>query len=261
MPIDLAIDLASPATWASLVTLIALEIVLGVDNLIVIAIVTGRLPERQAHVARRVGLGLAVVMRLALLATIGWVMGLTQPAFAVLGQAFSWKDLVLLGGGLFLIAKATIEIHARVMPAASDDPHVRPPAASMSAAIVQILFLDLVFSLDSIIVGVGLTPHIAIIAIAVVVTVGVMLLLVDWVSRFVMANPTVIMLALAFLVMIGMVLVADAFGVHVPKGFVYTAMAFSAAVELLNQLARRATRRAKGRGGPAAAPAPARPRP
>jgi predicted tellurium resistance membrane protein TerC len=236
------IDFASPETWISLVTLIALEVVLGVDNLIVIAIVTGELPERQARFARRLGLGLAVIMRLGLLATIGWVMGLTEPAFMLLGRDFSWKDLVLLGGGLFLIAKATLEIHERVTPpeAAHKD---RPAANGFAIAIVQILFLDLVFSLDSIIVGVGLTPNIAIIAIAVVVSVAVMLLLVDWVSNFVMKNPTVIMLALSFLVMVGMVLVADAFGVHVPKGFVYVAMAFSAGVEALNLLARKATAR------------------
>jgi predicted tellurium resistance membrane protein TerC len=240
------IDFASPETWVSLVTLIALEVVLGVDNLIVIAIVTGKLPEKQARFARRLGLGLAVVMRLGLLATIGWVMGLTQPAFTLLGRAFSWKDMVLLGGGLFLIAKATLEIHERVTP--HEGAHKeRPVANSFAIAIVQILFLDLVFSLDSIIVGVGLTPNIGIIAIAIVVTVAVMLLLVDWVSNFVMKNPTVIMLALTFLVMVGMVLVADAFGVHVPKEFVYVAMAFSAAVETLNLLARKAAgRRAEG---------------
>jgi predicted tellurium resistance membrane protein TerC len=233
------IDFTSPESWISLVTLIALEVVLGVDNLIVIAIVTGKLPERQARFARRLGLGLAVIMRLGLLVTIGWVMSLTQPAFTLLGRAFSWKDMVLLGGGLFLIAKATLEIHERVTP--HEVAHKeRPGASSFSLAILQIVFLDMVFSLDSIIVGIGLTPNIAIIAIAVVVTVAVMLLLVDWVSNFVMKNPTVIMLALSFLVMIGMVLVADAFGVHVPKGFVYVAMAFSAAVEALNLLARTA---------------------
>jgi predicted tellurium resistance membrane protein TerC len=233
------LDFAAPETWVSLVTLIALEVVLGVDNLIVIAIVTGKLPERQARLARRIGLGLAVVMRLGLLAAISWVLGLTQPAFDMLGKSFSWKDLVLLGGGLFLIAKATLEIHERVTPAAVGHGAKAPVAASFTIAIVQIIFLDLVFSLDSIIVGVGLTPNVAIIAIAIVVTVTIMLVLVDWVSNFVMKNPTIIMLALSFLVMVGMVLVADAFGVHVPKGFVYVAMAFSAAVETLNLLARR----------------------
>jgi predicted tellurium resistance membrane protein TerC len=234
------LDLADPQTWISLVTLIALEVVLGVDNLIVIAIVTGKLPEKQARLARRIGLGLAVGMRLGLLTVVAWVLSLTQPAFSLFGHAFSWKDLVLLGGGLFLIAKATLEIHERVTP--SDHPHgpKAPVASSFALAIVQILFLDLVFSLDSIIVGVGLTPNVTIIAVAIVVTVGVMLLLVDWVSNFVMKNPTVIMLALAFLVMVGMVLVADGFGVHVPKEFVYVAMAFSASVEALNLLARRA---------------------
>jgi predicted tellurium resistance membrane protein TerC len=236
------VDFASPETWISLVTLIALELVLGVDNLIVIAIVTGRLPEQQARLARRIGLGLAVGMRLGLLAAISWVLGLVQPAFSVADHALSWKDLVLIGGGLFLIAKATIEIHERVTPH-EQAPKERPAARGFSIAIVQILFLDLVFSLDSIIVGVGLTPNVAIIAIAIVVTVSVMLVLVDWVSNFVMQNPTIIMLALSFLVMVGMVLVADGFGVHVPKTFVYVAMAFSAGVETLNTLARRAAAR------------------
>jgi predicted tellurium resistance membrane protein TerC len=233
------IDFASPATWVSLLTLIALEVVLGIDNLIVIAIVTGRLPERQARLARRIGLALAVVMRLGLLAAISWVLSLTEPLFTLLGAQLSWKDLVLIGGGFFLIAKATIEIHERVTPH-DHAAGTRSGASSFTVAIIQILFLDLVFSLDSIIVGIGLTPNVAIIAIAIVVTVTVMLLLVDWVSNFVMKNPTVIMLALCFLVMIGMVLVADGFGVHVPKGFVYVAMAFSASVEALNLLARRA---------------------
>lgn len=239
------LDFADPQTWISLVTLIALEVVLGVDNLIVIAIVTGKLPEKQARLARRIGLGLAVGMRLGLLTVVAWVLSLTQPAFTLFGHAFSWKDMVLLGGGLFLIAKATLEIHERVTP--SEGPHgpKAPVAGSFALAIVQILFLDLVFSLDSIIVGVGLTPNVAIIAIAIVVTVAVMLLLVDWVSNFVMKNPTVIMLALAFLVMVGMVLVADGFGVHVPKEFVYVAMAFSASVEALNLLARRAMGRGR----------------
>jgi predicted tellurium resistance membrane protein TerC len=239
MPFDLDIDLTDARTWISLLTLIALEIVLGVDNLIVIAIVTGKLPEKQARFARRLGLGLAVIMRLGLLTVIAWVLSLTQPAFTILGKSFSYKDLVLLSGGLFLIAKATLEIHERVTP--HEVAHAdRPAAGNFAVAIVQILFLDLVFSLDSIIVGVGLTPQVAIIAIAIVVTVTVMLLLVDWVSNFVMKNPTVIMLALTFLVMVGMVLVADAFGVHLPKEFVYVAMAFSAAVETLNLMARRA---------------------
>lgn len=236
------VDFASPEAWISLVTLIALELVLGVDNLIVIAIVTGRLPEKQARLARRIGLGLAVGMRLGLLAAISWVLGLVQPAFSVADHALSWKDLVLIGGGLFLIAKATIEIHERVTPH-EHAPKERPVARGFAVAIVQILFLDLVFSLDSIIVGVGLTPNVAIIAIAIVVTVSVMLVLVDWVSNFVMQNPTIIMLALSFLVMVGMVLVADGFGVHVPKTFVYVAMAFSAGVETLNTLARRAAAR------------------
>jgi predicted tellurium resistance membrane protein TerC len=242
----LGLDFADPQTWISLLTLIALEVVLGVDNLIVIAIVTGKLPVKQAMLARRIGLGLAVAMRLGLLTVVAWVLSLREPAFSLFGQSFSWKDMVLLSGGLFLIAKATLEIHERVTPAEGEHQAKAPIASSFALAIVQIIFLDLVFSLDSIIVGVGLTPNVAIIAIAIIVTVAVMLLLVDWVSNFVMKNPTVIMLALAFLVMVGMVLVAEGFGVKVPKEFVYVAMAFSASVEALNLLARRAL--GKGRG-------------
>lgn len=242
-------DFASPATLVSLITLVALEIVLGVDNLVVIAIVSGKLAPDQARSARRIGLAMAAVIRLALLPALSWVLGLTKPAFVLFDHAFSWKDMVLLAGGFFLIGKATIEIHERVTAA-----HLRGPDGGagggggrdrsvFAVALIQLLLLNLVFSLDSIIVGVGLTRDVLVIAIAVVLSVAAMLLLIDWVSTFVMANPTVIMLALAFLVMIGMVLVADAFGAHVPKGFVYTAMAFSASVEALNLLARRAGQR------------------
>jgi len=236
------IDLASPEAWISLVTLVALEIVLGVDNLVVIAIISGKLPPDQARTSRQIGLAMAAGIRLALLPAIAWVLSLKQEAFTWLGHSFAWKDLVLLGGGLFLIAKATLEIHERVT-AAHLLGHGGPAAGSSTRfafAIVQILLMNLVFSLDSIIVGIGLTPNVAIIAVAVVLSVLAMLVLVEWVSAFVMANPTVIMLALAFLVMIGMVLMADGFGVHVPKEFVYVAMAFSAMVEALNLLARRA---------------------
>lgn len=245
------IDLASPEAWISLVTLVALEVVLGVDNLVVIAIISGKLPPDQARTARRIGLAMAAIIRLALLPAIAWVLSLREPAVTVLGHVFSWKDLVLLGGGLFLIAKATLEIHERVT-AAHLLGHGGPAAGGatrFALAILQILLLNLVFSLDSIIVGIGLTPNVGIIAVAVVLSVIAMLVLVEWVSGFVMANPTVIMLALSFLVMIGMVLVADGFGVHVPKEFVYVAMAFSAMVEALNLLARRAAMAVGAAGG------------
>jgi predicted tellurium resistance membrane protein TerC len=245
------IDLTSPEAWISLVTLVALEVVLGVDNLVVIAIISGKLPPDQARTARRIGLAMAAIIRLALLPAIAWVLSLREPAVTVLGHVFSWKDLVLLGGGLFLIAKATLEIHERVT-AAHLLGHGGPAAGGatrFALAILQILLLNLVFSLDSIIVGIGLTPNVGIIAVAVVLSVIAMLVLVEWVSGFVMANPTVIMLALSFLVMIGMVLVADGFGVHVPKEFVYVAMAFSAMVEALNMLARRAAMAVGTAGG------------
>ena len=234
--------LTSPEAWAALLTLTALEIVLGIDNVIFISVLVARIPEPQATRARQIGLLLALVFRIVLLSLLVWLIGLTEPVITVKNIALSWRDIILIGGGLFLIAKATIEIHERVTPH-EQAPKERPAARGFSIAIVQILFLDLVFSLDSIIVGVGLTPNVAIIAIAIVVTVSVMLVLVDWVSNFVMQNPTIIMLALSFLVMVGMVLVADGFGVHVPKTFVYVAMAFSAGVETLNTLARRAAAR------------------
>lgn len=249
--------LLSPEGLVSLATLIALEIVLGIDNLVFIAIVTSRLPPEKAHSARRLGLGLAVGMRLALLAGASWLLALTTPVFEVAGVALSWKDMILIAGGLFLIGKATIEIHHRVAPDDAEHEAGGPaPAASGRSAILQIVALDIVFSLDSIIVGLGLTPHLVIIAIAVVVAVAVMILVVDVLSDFVNANPSVVMLALSFLVMIGMVLVADGFHVHVPKGFVYFAMAFSAGVEALNLFARRAARRRRdaGRAAPATPP-------
>jgi len=239
--------LASPEGLVSLATLIVLEIVLGIDNLVFIAIVTGKLPPEQAIFARRLGLGLAVGMRLVMLAGASFLLALTEPVITLLGLALSWKDLILIAGGLFLIAKATIEIHHRVDPDDEEHgPDESKAAATARSAIAQIVALDLVFSLDSIIVGLGLTPHLLIIAIAVVVAVIVMLLVVNVLSDFVNANPSVVMLALAFLILIGMVLIADGFHVHVPKGFVYVAMAFSAGVEALNLLARRAARNRKG---------------
>lgn len=235
---------ADPTAWVALLTLIAMEVVLGIDNLIFIAILTNKLPESQRATARRIGIGLALVLRLALLGTIAFIVALTAPIFNVLGQAFSWRDLILIAGGLFLVWKATKEIHHRVDPDPAPDLFDRrSESPSFAAALSQIVLLDLVFSLDSIITAVGMTPHIPIMVIAVIVAVAVMLLAATPLSNFINANPTVVMLALGFLMMIGMVLIADGFGVHVPKGYVYAAMAFSALIEGLNMLARRARRK------------------
>jgi predicted tellurium resistance membrane protein TerC len=241
---EIAALAAEPATYAALATLIAMEVVLGIDNLLFISILTNKLPEANRQSARRLGIGLALVLRLVLLALVGWIVTLTEPVFEVLGQGFSWKDMILLAGGLFLIWKATKEIHHSVDADPGPDMFAGKAAQlGFSAAVVQILLLDLVFSVDSIITAVGMTPHIPIMVVAVVVAVAVMLLAAGPLARFIEHNPTIVMLALGFLLMIGMTLLAEGFGVHVPKGYVYAAMAFSALIEGLNMLARRARRR------------------
>jgi predicted tellurium resistance membrane protein TerC len=239
---DTLLSLATdPAAWVALVTLVAMELVLGIDNLIFIAILTNKLPETQRNVARRVGIGLAVILRLALLATIAFIVSLTTPLFSLFGQGFSWRDLILIGGGLFLVWKATREIHHRVDPDPGPDLFDgRQATLGFAAAMGQIVMLDLVFSIDSIITAVGMTPHVPIMVVAVVVAVTVMLMAATPLANFIAANPTIVMLALGFLLMIGMVLIAEGFGAHVPKGYIYAAMAFSVAVEGLNMLARRA---------------------
>ncbi|GJD88901.1 hypothetical protein BHAOGJBA_2425 [Methylobacterium hispanicum] len=237
---------ADPAVWAALATLVVMEVVLGIDNLIFISIITNKLPPEHQQRARRIGIGLALVLRLGLLGTVAFIVQLTEPIFEIFGKAFSWRDLILIAGGLFLLWKATKEIHESVDPHADE----KGPGAALgfSAAIGQILLLDLVFSIDSIITAVGMTEHVPVMMIAVIVAVTVMLLAADPLSRFIAANPTVVMLALGFLIMIGMVLIAEGFGAHVQKGYIYTAMAFSAGVEGLNMLARRRKRAKAGRG-------------
>jgi predicted tellurium resistance membrane protein TerC len=249
---DSIVALASdPAAWTALVALIAMEVVLGIDNLIFIAILTNKLPEHQRHRARRVGIGLALILRLLLLGTVAAIVQLTRPLFSLLGHGFSWRDLILIAGGLFLVWKATKEIHHRVDPDPNPDVFDSRAAAGMSfaAAMSQIVMLDLVFSIDSIITAVGMTDHVPIMVIAVLVAVGVMMFAATPLSNFINANPTIVMLALGFLLMIGMVLIADGFGAHVPKGYVYAAMAFSAMIEGLNMLARR-RRQGHGTGKP-----------
>ena len=234
-----------PSAWAALATLIAMEVVLGIDNLIFVAILTGRVEQSHRRTVRRIGIGLALVLRLALLATIASIVKFTAPLFMALGHGFSWRDLVLLAGGLFLVWKATSEIHHTVDPTETADLLDKKGrvALSFGAAIVQILALDVVFSIDSILTAVGMTEHLPIMMAAVIIAVGLMLVAAGPLARFIHDNPSVVMLALGFLLMIGMTLIAEGFGTHVPKGYIYAAMAFSAFVEGLNMLAR-ARRRA-----------------
>ena len=235
--------LSDPAAWAALVTLIVMEVVLGIDNLIFISILSNKLPEHQRSRVRRIGIGLALIMRLALLSIIAWLVGLVQPVFTVMGNEFSWKDIILIAGGLFLVWKATKEIHHTVDPTPSHDVLDKKDVviSNAGAAIFQIILLDLVFSVDSILTAVGMTEHLPIMVVAVLVAITVMLLAADPLANFINKNPTVVMLALGFLLMIGMVLIAEGFGAHVPKGYIYAAMAFSAGVELLHMWSRKAS--------------------
>ncbi|MBT8101784.1 MAG: TerC family protein [Gammaproteobacteria bacterium] len=233
-----------PAAWLALITLTTMEVVLGIDNLLFISVVSNKLPEESRSSARRIGIAGALILRLIFLAAIVWIVKLTTPIFEVFGQGFSWRDLILIAGGLFLVWKATSEIHHAVDPDPGPD-RLNPKLASMSVAavIMQILVLDLVFSIDSIITAVGMTPHVPIMVIAILITVTVMLIAADPLANFIHTNPTIVMLALAFLLLIGTVLIADGFGLHIPRGYIYAAMAFSALVEGLNMAARRARQR------------------
>lgn len=224
--------LASPEAWIALGTLTLLEIVLGIDNIIFISVLVGRLPENQRNLARRVGLSLAMIARLALLFSITWVMQFTAPWFSVFDIEISGRDIILIGGGLFLLAKATHEIHNSLEGVTEN----RQPvvAASIGAVLVQIALLDIVFSLDSVITAVGLVEHVSIMAIAIVLAVAVMLLAAKSIGDFVDSHPTIKILALSFLIMVGVTLIVEGFDVHVPKGYIYFAMAFSVVVEMLN---------------------------
>jgi len=231
--------LQDPAAWVALVTLVVMEVVLGIDNLIFISILTNKLPPEHREKARKIGIGLALVMRLALLGTVAWIVKLTAPVFTLFDQPFSWKDIILIAGGLFLVWKATKEIHHNVDPTDHKEDMVGGAVTtSFAAAIGQILLLDLVFSVDSIITAVGMTPHLPIMVVAVLAAVTVMLVAATPLANFIERNPTIVMLALAFLLMIGTTLIAEGMGFHVPKGYVYAAMAFSALVEVLNMLSR-----------------------
>jgi len=236
-------------TWASLVTLIALEIVLGIDNIVFIAILASRLPVSRRERARRVGLALALISRLALLFSIVWIIGLTRPLFELFDREISWRDIILIAGGLFLLYKGTAEIHHMLEP---DERHVAEGAARITFAgvVTQIVILDAVFSLDSVLTAIGMANELWVMAAAVIIAVAIMLAASGPLSSFIERHPTVRMLALSFLLLIGMTLIADGAGFHVPKGYVYAAIIFSIGVELLNQLAvgRRKRREITGAG-------------
>jgi predicted tellurium resistance membrane protein TerC len=225
--------MSSPEAWVALATLTVLEIVLGIDNIVFITILSDRLPEHQRRRARRLGLAMAMGSRILLLASLAWIMGLVEPFFRILGHPFSGRDLILIGGGLFLLWKATHEIHDKLE---GDEPDVgvKRAAVTLGSVVAQIAVLDIVFSLDSVITAVGMADDLVVMILAIIIAVGVMMLSADAVGGFVSRHPTVKMLALSFLLLIGMALVADGMGLHIPKGYIYFAMGFSVFVEMLN---------------------------
>jgi predicted tellurium resistance membrane protein TerC len=236
--------LTSPEAWAGLLTLTALEIVLGIDNVIFISVIVSRIPEPQAKRARQIGLALALLFRILLLSLLVWLIGLTKAVLTVKDMAFSWRDIILIGGGLFLIAKATHEIHGEV-EAREEESERASPTSAFFWVILQIIVIDMVFSLDSIITAIGMAQDLAIMIAAVTIACLIMYLSSGPVARFVAEHPTTKMLALAFLVLIGVALVADGFQFHIPRGYIYFAIAFSAAVEFFNVLARRNRKKVK----------------
>jgi len=239
--------IADPQIWLSLLTLTALEIVLGIDNLVFIAILTGRLPEHQRALGRKVGLSLALITRLMLLATLAWIVGLTAPVFSIAGHGFSWRDMILIGGGLFLLYKATAEI-GEVVEGDHDGPDSPQGMAGVTfrGIVLQIAVIDIIFSLDSVITAVGMADHLWVMVVAVVIAMIIMIIASNPLANFVAGHPTVKMLALSFLLLIGVLLIADGFGMHVPKGYVYFALAFSVAVETLKKRVRGRRKRLKG---------------
>lgn len=240
--------LTDPNAWIAFATLTVMEVVLGIDNIVFISVLVSRLPKADADRARTTGLALALVFRIALLLVISWIIGLTQPALTILDIELSWKDLILIAGGAFLIYKATHEMHAAI-----EEPHehdlARQARAGFAAIIAQIIIIDMVFSIDSIVTAVGMAENVEVMIAAVIVAVGVMFVASGPVARFVAEHPTTKMLALAFLLLIGVSLVADGFGFYIPKGYIYSAMAFSVLVEAINIIARNRRRRLAGAAG------------
>lgn len=237
--------LVSPEVWLSFATLALLEVVLGIDNIIFLSIITDKLPANQQPLARRVGLAMALIMRIILLSMVAWIATLTNPVFTIMEHTVSWRDMIMLGGGLFLLYKGTGEIH-HTMEGHEED-HTKKKAASFFWIIVQIAVLDLVFSLDSVITAVGMSEHLPVMIAAVVFAIAVMLFASEPVSKFVHEHPTIKMLALSFILLVGVVLIADGLHLHIPKGYLYFAIAFSLGVETLNLMA--AKRRKKKLGG------------
>ncbi|MEA2933433.1 MAG: hypothetical protein QOD74_79 [Variibacter sp.] len=235
--------LSDPHAWAALLTLTALEVVLGIDNIVFISILVARCSEQQAKRARQIGLSLAFVFRIILLGMLSWIMGLTQPVITFLNQEVSWRDIILIAGGLFLIAKATHEIHAEVEAREEGPTAAAAAGTAFSMIIAQLIVVDLVFSLDSIITAIGMVDDLRIMIAAVVIAMLVMYAASGPVAAFIARHPTTKMLALAFLVLIGMALVADGFAIHIPRGYVYFAMAFAASVEVFNVIAGRNRKR------------------
>ena len=234
----------NPEAWISLLTLVALEAVLGIDNLVFIAILTDRVEETKRALARRLGIGMALITRLMLLFTLAWIVGLTAPLITVLGEEISWRDVILIGGGLFLLTKATREIHHNIEEADDSTPKAKP-LSTLIAVVAQIAVIDLIFSLDSVITAVGMVNDLRIMTIAIVIAVLIMLWAAGPLSAFVSEHPTVKMLAMSFLLLVGMTLVADGLGQHIPKGYLYFAMGFSVLVEALNLTVSKRRKRAK----------------
>ncbi|AUV12337.1 MULTISPECIES: TerC family protein [Aeromonas] len=236
--------IADPSAWVALATLTLLEIVLGIDNIIFISILVGRLPEAQRQKARILGLGLAMGTRILLLLSLAWVMRLTEPLFTVLGEAISGRDLILLVGGLFLIAKSTHEIH-QSLEGAAEEAGVVSKTAGFLSTLVQIAILDIIFSLDSVITAVGMADHVPVMVLAIIIAVGVMMFAAKAIGDFVDTHPTIKMLALSFLILVGVALMAEGLDLHIPKGYIYFAMAFSLVVEMINIRLRSHQERAK----------------
>jgi predicted tellurium resistance membrane protein TerC len=226
--------LLNPEHWISLVTLTALEIVLGIDNIIFLSIVVSKMPPYQQPSARIIGLGAAMIMRILLLLSLTWVMRLTEPLFHLLGRAFAGRDIILILGGLFLIAKSSLEIHEKMEEARSGGPDIQIRTTAFWGVIVQIMLLDIIFSLDSVITAVGMAREIWIMIAAIVIAVGIMMFAAGPIGDFVDQNPTIKVLALSFLILVGVALLGDGFSFHIPKGYIYFAMAFSFAVEMIN---------------------------
>jgi predicted tellurium resistance membrane protein TerC len=239
--------LTDPNAWAALITLTALEIVLGIDNIVFISVLVSRCRPEEARRARQIGLSLALAFRIVLLAMLTWLMGMTEPVVTALGNELSWRDLILIAGGLFLIAKATHEIHAEVE--ARDEAPAEEPASRRTFLLIlaQLVLVDLVFSIDSIVTAIGMSDDLEIMVAAVIIAMFVMYAASEPVGGFIAEHPTTKMLALAFLVLIGVALVADGFAIHIPRGYIYFAMAFAAGVETFNVLARRNRRKRAGR--------------